>query len=125
MACASFHSMGVQFTVRDRDSNEALSGVIVWREYGCTSLIPFTGGAIEVHSVGAYTGAHKGYEVWVDGYVPHVGDFIQNNGRAETVLLSRYADYLMPEPPVTPPVVPQPSPLSWLTLIGLGALLLH
>ena len=118
--------MGIQFRIRDKESGEALSGVIVWREYGSTSLIPFTGGAIEVHSVGAYTGAHKAYEVWADGYVPHFDEFIQNNGLIEEVLLSRYADYLLPEPPITPPVSPpSPSPLSWLTLIGLGAILLH
>ena len=119
--------MGIRFTVRDRDSNDALSGVIVWLEYGSRSIIPFTGGVIEIHSVGAYTGAHKAYEVWVDGYVPHSADFIQNNGRTEDVLLSRYASYIVPEEPIPPPEVPPPpsSPLGWLTLLGLGALLLH
>jgi len=117
--------MGVSFRIRDKESGEALSGVIVWREYGSVSYIPFTGGAVEVHSVGAYTGAHKGYEVWVDGYVPHVDDFIQNNGRTEDIFLSRYADYLVPEQPITPPEAPQSSPLGWLTLLGLGAMLLH
>lgn len=118
--------MGIQFRVRDGVSGAALSGVIVWKEYGCQSLIPFTGGVIEVHSVGAFTGAHKGYEVWVDGYVPHMGDFIQNNGRIEEVLLSRYASYLVPEPPVYPPEpVPSTPKLGLPLLIGLGALLIR
>lgn len=119
--------MGIQFRIRSKDSGVPLSGVIVWKEYGGTSLIPFTGGAVEVHSVGAFTGAHKGYEVWVDGYVPRFDEFIQNNGLVEEVLLSRYASYMTPEsePPVSPPVVPTPSPLGWLTLIGLGALLIR
>jgi len=118
--------MGIQFRVRDGESGVPLSGVIVWKEYGGTSLIPFTGGAVEVHSVGAFTGAHKGYEVWVDGYVPRFDEFIQNNGLVEEVLLSRYASYMVPEPQVEPPLVPpSPSPLSWLTLIGLGALLIR
>ena len=119
--------MGIRFTVRDRDSNEALSGWIIWDEYGSRSVIPFTGGAIEVHSVGAYTGAHKSYEVWAEGYVPHGADFIQNNGQAVDVLLSRYASYLYPEPPVMPPMPEPPTTgnLGWLTLLGLGALLIH
>jgi len=117
--------MGIKFTVRDRDSNEALSGWIVWREYGSVSYIPFTGGVIEVHSVGAYTGAHKAYEVWADGYVPHEADFIQNNGRTEDILLSRYASYIVPEEPTPPEQPPTSSPLVWLTLLGLGALLIR
>ena len=119
--------MGVRFTIRDRVTNEALSGWIVWKEYGSRSLIPFTGGAIEVHSVGAYTGASKSYEVWADGYVPHMEGFIQNNGLAEDVLLSRYASYLYPETPEIPPVpeAPTTSSLGWLTLLGAAALLIR
>jgi len=119
--------MGISFRIRDKSSGVALSGVIVWLEYGSRSIIPFTGGVIEVHSVGAFTGAHKAYEVWVDGYVPRFDDFIQNNGLTQDILLSRYASYIVPEEPIPPPEVPSPpsSPLGWLTLLGLGALLIR
>ena len=119
--------MGVNFRIRSKESGEALSGVIVWKEYGSRSLIPFTGGAIEIHSTGAYTGAHKGYEVYVNGYVPRFDEFIQNNGRIEDILLSRYAGYLLPEEPYTPPMVPetQQSNLGLLALLGAAALILH
>jgi len=124
MPCDSHLCMGVSFRVRDRDNGEALSGVILWKEYGSRSLIPFTGGAIEVHSTGAYTGAHKGYEVWVEGYVPHMDDFIQNNGRTEDILLSKYVDY-MPEAPIpVAPTVPE-SNLGWIALLGAAAIILH
>jgi len=118
--------MGVNFRVRDRESGEALSGVIIWKEYGSRSLIPFTGGAIEIHSTGAYTGAHKAYEVYVNGYVPRFDEFIQNNGRIEDILLSKYAGYLVPEEPYTPTIPEiQQSNLGLLALLGAAAIILH